>query len=107
MTHFAAPPDRPDRGGTPAGRPSARHHRLLEVFLIQVFGFTWDQVDVEAHRLEHGISEVVGDRMEEILGFPTHCPHGDPIPAKDGGIRGYQTRTLVAGEVGAAHPASG
>ena len=89
--------------GRRQGGRLVRHHRLLEVFLIQVFGFTWDQVDVEAHRLEHGISEVVGDRMEEILGFPTHCPHGDPIPAKDGSIRGYQTRTLVAGEVGAAY----
>ena len=72
--------------GRQQGGRLVRHHRLLEVFLIQVFGFTWDQVDVEAHRLEHGISEVVGDRMEEILGFPTHCPHGDPIPTKDGRV---------------------
>ncbi len=79
-----------------------RHHRLLEVFLIQVFGLTWDQVDVEAHRMEHGISEVVGDRMDEILGFPTQCPHGDPIPARDGSVRSYQTRPLVEAALGAA-----
>lgn len=85
------------------GSRLVRHHRLLEVFLIQVLGFSWDQVDVEAHRLEHGISEAVGDRMEEVLGFPTHCPHGDPIPAKDGNILSYQTQMLVTGEIGAAY----
>ncbi len=93
-------------GLTDAGRQQGgrlvRHHRLLEVFLIQVFGFTWDQVDVEAHRMEHGISEVVGNRMEEILGFPTQCPHGDPIPGRDGAVPRYATRPLAEAEVGAA-----
>jgi DtxR family transcriptional regulator, Mn-dependent transcriptional regulator len=63
-----------------------RRHRLLEVFLVQVMGFTWDQVDVEAHRLEHAISPAFEDRMDELCGYPSHCPHGDPIPAKDGTI---------------------
>lgn len=63
-----------------------RRHRLLEVFLIKVMGFTWDQVDVEAHRLEHAISAAFEDRMDELCGFPTHCPHGDPIPRKDGAM---------------------
>lgn len=61
-----------------------RRHRLLEVFLIKVMGFTWDQVDVEAHRLEHAISAAFEDRMDRLCGYPTHCPHGDPIPRKDG-----------------------
>ena len=61
-----------------------RRHRLLEVFLIQVMGFTWDQVDSEAHRLEHAISSAFEERMDALCGFPTHCPHGDPIPTKDG-----------------------
>ena len=61
-----------------------RRHRLLVVFLIKVMGFTWDQVDFEAHRLEHAISVAFEDRMDELCGFPTHCPHGDPIPRKDG-----------------------
>jgi DtxR family Mn-dependent transcriptional regulator len=56
----------------------------LEVFLIQVMGFTWDQVDLEAHRLEHSISGAFEDRIDQICGYPTHCPHGDPIPRKDG-----------------------
>lgn len=61
-----------------------RRHRLLEVFLIQVMGFTWDQVDAEAHRMEHAISSAFEDRMDALCGYPTRCPHGDPIPAKDG-----------------------
>jgi DtxR family transcriptional regulator, Mn-dependent transcriptional regulator len=61
-----------------------RRHRLLEVFLVQVMGYTWDQVDSEAHRLEHSISAAFEDRMDSLCGYPTHCPHGDPIPRKDG-----------------------
>jgi DtxR family Mn-dependent transcriptional regulator len=61
-----------------------RRQRLLEVFLVQVMGFTWDQVAAEAHRMEHSISIAFEDRMDELCNFPTHCPHGDPIPRKDG-----------------------
>jgi DtxR family Mn-dependent transcriptional regulator len=61
-----------------------RRHRLLEVFLIQVMGYSWDQVEAEAHRLEHSISAAFEERMDELCGYPTHCPHGDPIPTKLG-----------------------
>ena len=61
-----------------------RRQRLLEVFLVEVMGFTWDQVAAEAHRMEHSISIAFEDRMDELCNFPTHCPHGDPIPCKDG-----------------------
>jgi DtxR family Mn-dependent transcriptional regulator len=61
-----------------------RRHRLLEVFLVEIMGYTWDQVDVEAHRLEHAISPNFEDRIERLCEYPQHCPHGDPIPAKDG-----------------------
>jgi DtxR family Mn-dependent transcriptional regulator len=63
-----------------------RRHRLLEVFLVQVMGYTWDQVDAEAHRLEHSISPAFELRMDELCGQPTHCPHGDPIPSVDGAL---------------------
>jgi DtxR family transcriptional regulator, Mn-dependent transcriptional regulator len=63
-----------------------RRHRLLEVFLVQVMGFTWDQVDLEAHRLEHSISSTFEDRIDALCAYPTHCPHGDPIPRKDGTV---------------------
>lgn len=72
-----------------------RRHRLLEVFLLDVMQFTWDQVDVEAHRLEHAISIEFEDRMDKLCGFPTHCPHGDPIPTKDGKMPVEQLVSLV------------
>jgi len=61
-----------------------RRHRLLEVFLMQIMKFSWDQVDAESHRLEHAISMGFADRMDALCGYPTHCPHGDPIPTKEG-----------------------
>ena len=64
-----------------------RRHRLLEVFLIEVMGFTWDQVKAEAHRMEHSLSPAFERRMELLCGYPTHCPHGDPIPDQNGAIR--------------------
>ena len=64
---------------TEAGRKIAleiiRHHRLLEVYLAEAMGFGWDQVDAEAERLEHVISEEFEDKMDEMLGYPTTDPH--------------------------------
>ncbi len=57
-----------------------RHHRLLETWLVQSLGYTWDEVHEEACRLEHVISEDFEARMDAALGHPTHDPHGDPIP---------------------------
>jgi DtxR family Mn-dependent transcriptional regulator len=75
---------------TPAGEKIAlemiRHHRLLELYLKEALGYTWDRVDGEAEKLEHVISEEFEDKIDELLGFPTHDPHGDPIPTKDGRI---------------------
>jgi DtxR family Mn-dependent transcriptional regulator len=75
---------------TPAGRRIAleviRHHRLIELYLHQALGYTWDAVDQEAERLEHVISEEFEDRIAEMLGHPAFDPHGDPIPAKDGTV---------------------
>jgi DtxR family transcriptional regulator, Mn-dependent transcriptional regulator len=72
-----------------------RRHRLLEVFLIQVMGYTWDQVDDEAHRLQHAISANFEERMDQLCGFPTHCPHGDPIPRKDGTMPSEELAPVV------------
>ncbi len=77
-----------------------RRHRLLEVFLVEVMGFTWDQVDVEAHRLEHAVSSAFEDRMDKLCNYPTHCPHGDPIPHKDGTMPDEELVCLVDMEPG-------
>ncbi|MBK9695883.1 MAG: metal-dependent transcriptional regulator [Propionibacteriaceae bacterium] len=61
-----------------------RRHRLLEAFLAGMVGYSWDEVHDEAERLEHAVSDDFLDRIDALLGFPTHDPHGDPIPAPDG-----------------------
>lgn len=61
-----------------------RHHRLLELYLKEMMGYSWDQVHDEAEKLEHHISEQFEDKIAELLNDPTHDPHGDPIPSKEG-----------------------
>ena len=73
-----------------------RRHRLLEVFLIKVMAYTWDQVDVEAHRLEHSISRDFESRMDALCDYPTHCPHGDPIPTADGQVAEEKLQTILS-----------
>jgi DtxR family transcriptional regulator, Mn-dependent transcriptional regulator len=63
-----------------------RHHRLLELYLKEVMGYPWDKLHEEAERLEHHISEDFENKIEQILGYPTHDPHGDPIPTREGEI---------------------
>lgn len=70
-----------------------RHHRLLEVYLTQALGYSWDEVHEEADRLEHVISEQFEDRIATMLGDPQHDPHGDPIPTANGTV---PTRDLVS-----------
>ncbi len=73
---------------TEAGKKIAleilRHHRLLELYLKEIMGYSWDEVHEEAEKLEHHISEQFEDKIAELLDNPTHDPHGDPIPTKDG-----------------------
>jgi DtxR family transcriptional regulator, Mn-dependent transcriptional regulator len=57
-----------------------RHHRLLELYLAETLGVHVDDVHAEADRLEHVISEELEARIDRALGYPTHDPHGDPIP---------------------------
>jgi DtxR family Mn-dependent transcriptional regulator len=57
-----------------------RHHRLLEQYLAETLGLSIDAVHEEADRLEHALSEELEARIDESLGYPTHDPHGDPIP---------------------------
>lgn len=77
-----------------------RRHRLWEVFLIDHLGFTWDQVHELADHLEHIDSPLLVDRLERFLGYPTHDPHGDPIPARDGKIVDKQLIPLIDIEPG-------
>jgi DtxR family Mn-dependent transcriptional regulator len=87
--------------GEEAATELVRHHRLLELYLVEQLGFRWDQVDAEAERLEHAISEEFEDRVDALLGHPTADPHGDPIPSKSGLVVAPQTQSLAALPVGA------
>lgn len=90
---------------TPAGEKIAleviRHHRLIEMYLMQAMGYSWDQVHAEADKLEHAISEEFEDRISQMLGDPKIDPHGDPIPTKDGFVAATSRETLANAKVGA------
>lgn len=90
---------------TQAGRRVAlevvRHHRLLELYLAEALGYSWDEVHDEADRLEHLISEEFERRIDAVLGFPTFDPHGDPIPSEEGDVSVVPDDRLSALEPGA------
>jgi DtxR family transcriptional regulator, Mn-dependent transcriptional regulator len=75
---------------TEEGRRAAlrmvRRHRLIEAYLVEFLGYSWDTVHEEAERLEHAFSETMIERMAAALGNPSVDPHGDPIPSADGSI---------------------
>lgn len=89
---------------TDKGRQEAlmgiRRHRLLEAFLVRVMEFGWEEVHTHAHALEGVINKDFEDRMDKLAGYPKRCPHGDPIPNKQGEIETLQDFSLQALAVG-------
>lgn len=80
-----------------------RRHRLLETYLHEALGFSWDEVHEEAEILEHAVSERLLDRLDKVLGYPTRDPHGDPIPRADGSsdeVSGAPLDCLAVGDGG-------
>lgn len=71
-----------------------RRHRLIELFLAQTLDLPWDQVHEEAENMEHAVSDILIDRIDEFLGHPECDPHGDPIPTADGRMRSDTTDTV-------------
>jgi DtxR family Mn-dependent transcriptional regulator len=84
---------------TPAGEKLAalvlRRHRLIELFLVQMMGYAWDEVHDEAEHLEHAVSDRLIDRIDEMLGRPETDPHGDPIPNAEGRVKRQSAQTLL------------
>lgn len=78
-----------------------RKHRLLETFLVDILGYTWEEVDEEAEMLEHAVTERLLGRIDKVLGHPRRDPHGDPIPAADGSVEDAQWVRLSAVDKGA------
>src|SRR5688572_16202593 len=90
---------------SPAGERLAglvlRRHRLVELFLVQVMRMSWAEVHDEAEQLEHVVSERLIERIDDMLGRPTHDPHGDPIPTPEGTIPNHHLESLLTCPVGA------
>jgi len=84
---------------TPSGERLAalvlRRHRLVELFLVSVMGMSWAEVHDEAEQLEHVVSERLIERIDEMLGRPTHDPHGDPIPSAEGALAPHHLDSLL------------
>ncbi len=72
-----------------------RKHRLWEVFLVDKLQFKWDEIHELAEQLEHVNSSKLVERLDEFLGFPTHDPHGDPIPDAEGNLNHHPDYTLA------------
>jgi len=81
--------------GTKLATRMVRRHRLIELFLHNTLNLTWDQVHEEAEELEHAVSEFLIDRIDDYLGHPGADPHGAPIPAADGQMRGNSADTVT------------
>lgn len=72
-----------------------RRHRILETYLCERLGYSWDDVHDEAERLEHAASDKLIEQMADALGFPSHDPHGAPIPTRGGDIEATELTTLA------------
>ncbi len=84
---------------TELGRQEAlreiRRHRILEVFLVNVMGFTWDEAHEHAESLGQGLNDVLTERMAYMAHHPTRCPHGEPIPDKNGQVAELDDMELI------------
>lgn len=89
---------------TPAGEeialPAIRRHRLVEVFLVKVMGFGWHEVHDYSDQFELGVNQVIEERIFEIAGRPTRCPHGEPIPSVEGVMPVLNDASLTTFEPG-------
>ena len=85
---------------TPQGTALAlrvlRRHRLIELFLVRTLNLNWDEVHEEAEQMEHAVSDLLVDRIDDYLGHPEFDPHGDPIPRADGSIQSHPATTRLA-----------
>lgn len=84
VTHQAYKGVRLTKQGEHVGLLALRRHRIIEVYLTRVMGFGWDEVHELTDHLHLGVDQAVEDRMDEHANHPTRCPHGEPIPNKDG-----------------------
>ena len=83
------------REGERIAMPALRRHRLVEVFLVRVMKYGWDEVHDLSDQFELGINDHLEDRLDELADHPTRCPHGEPIPSKDGVMPSVRDTSLL------------
>lgn len=88
-----------DEGSSEALR-LIRRHRLIETFLLEHLGYSWQEVHDEAEKLEHAVSDLFTERLAELLGYPGRDPHGHPIPKPDGSLPAEELFTLAESREG-------
>jgi DtxR family Mn-dependent transcriptional regulator len=81
--------------GVKIALPAIRRHRIIEVFMVRVMGFGWDEVHDFTDRFELGVDDLIEERIFEVAGRPTRCPHGEPIPGKNGVMPALDDASLV------------
>ena len=81
--------------GTREALKILRRHRIIETYLCQRLGYAWDDVHDEAERMEHAVSDTLIEKMAAALGFPSHDPHGAPIPTRAGDIEATDFTSLA------------
>lgn len=84
-----------------------RKHRLWETFMVEKLKFSWDEVHEVAEQLEHVHSDILIERLDQLLGYPKFDPHGDPIPDKNGKLPMVTSILLAEGKVGISYRISG
>jgi DtxR family Mn-dependent transcriptional regulator len=90
------------RDGSSLALRMLRRHRLIETWLVQEFGYSWDEVHDEAEVLEHSLSDRLLDAIDDRLGRPKRDPHGDPIPSRTGAVERPDAVLLAEAEAGAS-----
>lgn len=81
--------------GEKIAMPSLRRHRLTEVFLVKIMKYDWASAHELSDIFERGVNDELEDRIDELAGYPTRCPHGEPIPSKDGIMPVVKDKPLV------------
>ncbi len=98
---------KPTEKGKKAALQIVRKHRLWETFMVEKLKFSWDEVHEVAEQLEHIHSEILIERLDQLLGYPKFDPHGDPIPDKNGKLPVQTSILLTEGKPGKVYSVSG
>ena len=92
------------KSGRALGLRMLRRHRLIELFLVETLGLSWDEVHEEAEHMEHAVSDSLVERIDAFLGRPVADPHGDPIPSAEGHMRVQREAAVSLAECASATP---